>query len=630
METVTLTIDGRAISVPKGTTVLHAAIESGIQVPYYCYHPGLAIDASCRVCLVKIEKMPKLQTSCSTPVAEGMVVHTQDPESVEGRAGVFEFLLINHPLDCPVCDKGGECPLQDFSYTFGNAESRMDFPRRVFDGEGVRADVDFGPTLMLNRNRCILCTRCIRFMREVDGDAQIGIVDRGNGSEIATFNEQGVHSLLSGNLMDVCPVGAITTRQYRFRSRPWDNPAAVDTICTLCSKGCSTTGWIKAKPEWAKGSRLIRITPRYDEQVNGFWMCDIGRFQYTWVESEQRLRKPMIVAREGLPAEDSAKAGLPAEASAKAGAQQVSTWKDALMRTRDLLEGAGRNDPASVRFVTSAHASNEELFLLKKLATSLKGEGGGDHVHVTWRRTEKRQPRDTKFRVPATDAPNVNGARDLGLKVGTGNDAEPDLSALRTPASKGSIGVVYVFDPGPEGSLGDVSWLVDARRNGTIAAIIYQGVLSTELSKIADVVLPGAAWVEKEATYTNENGIIQGASKILNPPGEAVEDWQILTSVAAALGLPFAHTSSRDVRTDIAAAMPHHAGYSKLSEHIFNRPLPLSHWLEASNPMERWKWNVMFQDLPPVKGHNVQMEGAPAPAVIPLKLVTEEISRTSE
>ena len=190
----------------------------------------------------------------------------------------------------------------------------------MFDGEGVRADVDFGPTLMLNRNRCILCTRCIRFMREVDGDAQIGIVDRGNGSEIATFNEQGVHSLLSGNLMDVCPVGAITTRQYRFRSRPWDNPHAVDTICTLCSKGCNTTGWIKAKPEWAKGSRLIRVTPRYNEDVNDFWMCDIGRFQYTWVEGDERLRKPMMLTRDGV--------------------QQVATWKDALdARARSARSG---------------------------------------------------------------------------------------------------------------------------------------------------------------------------------------------------------------------------------------------------------------------------------------------------
>jgi len=220
MDTVTLTIDGRQITVEKGKTVLQAAIEHGIKVPYYCYHPGISIDGSCRVCIVKIEKMAKLQTSCSTSVAEGMVVVTSTPDVVEARASVFEFLLINHPLDCPVCDKGGECPLQDFSYSYGPNESRMEFPRRVFDGEGVKADVDFGPTLMLNRNRCILCTRCVRFMREVDGDAQINIIDRGYGSEIATFQEEGVHSLLSGNLMDVCPVEAITTRDYRFKSRP--------------------------------------------------------------------------------------------------------------------------------------------------------------------------------------------------------------------------------------------------------------------------------------------------------------------------------------------------------------------------------------------------------------------------
>ncbi|MBA3271442.1 MAG: (2Fe-2S)-binding protein [Acidobacteria bacterium] len=610
METVTLTIDGRPIVVAKGTTVLQAAIEAGIQVPYYCYHPGLGIDASCRVCLVKIEKMPKLQTSCSTPVAEGMVVLTKDAESVEARAGVFEFLLINHPLDCPVCDKGGECPLQDFSYRFGNSESRMDFPRRVFDGEGVRADVDFGPTLMLNRNRCILCTRCSRFMREVDGDAQIGIVDRGNGSEIATFAEQGVHSILSGNLMDVCPVGAITTRQYRFRSRPWDNPHAVDTICTRCSKGCNTTGWIKAKPEWAKGSQLIRVTPRYNPEVNDFWMCDIGRFQYTWVEGDVRLRKPSIVNKEGVP--------------------QVATWKDALTRVRDLIDAAGRRDPGAVRILTSAHASHEELFLLKELAEGMKGEGGGSHVHVTWRRSEKRQPPETKFRVPATDAPNVNGARDLGLAVGGGNAGDPDVSALRIATDEDRVQVLYVFDPGPDGSMGDISWVIDAKKAGRITSVIYQGVQSTELAKLADVVLPGSAWVEKDATYTNDQGILQTASKVINPPGEAVEDWQILTSVAAALGLPLAYKTSHDVRLAIGKVMAGTIHYEGLGTKNFSRPLPLQHWLQASNPMERWKWNVMFQDLPPVKGHNVQMESTPPPSVIPLKLVTEEISRTSE
>ena len=609
METVTLTIDGQQIAVPKGTTVLQAAIQAGIQVPYYCYHPGLGIDASCRVCLVKIEKMPKLQTSCSTPAAEGMVVHTTDAESVEGRAGVFEFLLINHPLDCPVCDKGGECPLQDFSYRFGNTESRMDFPRRVFDGEGVRADVDFGPTLMLNRNRCILCTRCTRFMREVDGDAQIGIIDRGNGSEIATFNEQGVHSILSGNLMDVCPVGAITTRQYRFRSRPWDNPHAVDTICTLCSKGCNTTGWIKAKPEWAKGSQLVRVTPRYNPEVNGFWMCDIGRFQYTWVEGDNRLRKPQVLSKDGI--------------------HQVVTWKDALVRVRDVVDTAGRRDPGAVRILTSAHASHEEFFLLKQLAEGMKGEGGGSHVHVTWRRSEKRQPEDTKFRVPATDAPNVRGAQALGL-TSSNNDGEPNISALRSSVEQGGVEVLYVFDPGPDGSMGDTGWLIEAKKSGRLAVLIYEGVQNTELARIADVVLPGAAWVEKDATYTNDQGMLQAASKVINPPGESVEDWQILTSVAASLGLPFNYKTSQEVRTQMAAVMTGTPGYDALAGQVFSRPLPLQHWLQASNPMGRWKWNAMFQDLPPVKGHNVQMESAPQQAVIPLKLVTQEISRTSE
>jgi NADH-quinone oxidoreductase subunit G len=610
MDLVTLTIDGRQLSVPKGTSVLKAAIEAGIQVPYYCYHPGLGIDASCRVCLVKIEKMPKLQTSCSTPVAEGMIVHTQDPEAVDGRKGVFEFLLINHPLDCPVCDKGGECPLQDFSYAFGNDESRMDFPRRTFDGDGVKADVDFGPTLMLNRNRCILCTRCSRFMAEVDGDAQIGTINRGNGSEIATFNEEGVHSILSGNLMDVCPVGAITTKQYRFRSRPWDNPHAVDTTCTLCAKGCSTTAWLKAKPEWAKGARLARVTPRYNPQVNDFWMCDIGRFQYLWVEGEQRLRKPLI--------------------NTKTGVQQVVTWKDALMRVRDLLNAAGRKDPASVRLLASAHASHEEMYLLKRLAEDLKGDGGASHVHVAWRRPEKPQPANTKFRVPAIDAPNVNGAMDLGLAVTSKGDGDADLSALRAAIDSDRVSVLYVVDPGPDGSMGDVSWIVEARKSGRLPTLIYQGVLQTDLAKIADVVLPGSAWVEKDATYTNDKGMVQAASKAINAPGESVEDWQILTSVAAALGLPYTYTTSQQVRADVARHLLAKPEYATLTETVFNRPVSAEHWLKASNPMERWKWDTMFQDLPPVKGHNVQMEQMSQPTVIPLRLVTEEISRTSE
>jgi NADH-quinone oxidoreductase subunit G len=600
MDTVTLTIDGQQVTVAKGKTVLQAAIEAGISVPYYCYHPGISIDGSCRVCIVKIEKMPKLQTSCSTVCTDGMVVTTRDAETTAARAGVLEFLLVNHPLDCPVCDKGGECPLQDFAYTFGPAESRMDFPRRVFDGEGVKGDVDFGPTLMLNRQRCILCTRCVRFMKEIDGDAQIGIVDRGNGSEIATFREEGVHSLLSGNLMDVCPVGAITTRQYRFKSRPWDNPGVVDTICTLCSKGCNTSAWLKAKPEWARGSRLIRLTPRFNADVNGYWMCDIGRFRYQWVEGDTRLRRPMM----------------------RQGAQlEAAAWHDVEPRLRDRIQEAGAADPASVRFLASAHAATEELFVLRELVQGLLGSDGVRAVTMAWTRSAKPQPPGTKFVVPPTDAPNVNGARALGFDVGRGNDGDADLGALRSAVEGGRVKALYVLHPGPDGALGDVSWIAEARRGGALALLIVQGVVASDLTAAADFVLPGAAYVEKDAIYTNDSGRVQAASRVVAPQGEAREDWQILVNVGRLLGLTLPYESGNDVRRAIAAALPG-TPYAEADRLVFTRPVSARNWLQASNPSERWKWDFMYQDLPPVKGHNVQMEGVPLQGTyIPLKPV---------
>jgi NADH-quinone oxidoreductase subunit G len=596
MPRIRLTIDGRPVEVEPGTTVLEAAIAAGIPVPYYCFHPGLSVDGSCRVCIVKIEKMPKLQTSCSTPCAEGMVVTTRDPETAAARAGVFEFLLVNHPLDCPVCDKGGECPLQDFSYTFGPAQSRMDFPRRVFDGEGVRADVDFGPTLMLNRNRCILCTRCVRFMREIDNDAQIGIVDRGGGSEIATFREEGVRSLLSGNLMDVCPVGAITTKEYRFKSRPWDNPGVVDTICTRCSKGCNISVWLKAKPEWARGSRLIRVTPRFNPDVNGYWMCDIGRFEYHWVESGDRLLRPMARRGDGL---------------------EAATWHDATAALADVLRRATAGDAGSLRFLASAHASVEELFVLRQIAGKLGG--GAESVTLSWSRTDKRQPPGTRFTVPEIDAPNVNGARDLGYAVG--QTERPYLDRLRAAIDGRQVAALYVLDPGPPGSLGDVGWIAEARRDGRLLTLIVQGVVRSELTAAADVVLPGTCALEKDALYTNDAGRVQPASRAIAPPGEALEDWQILVRAAEALGAGLGYQTADDIRRSIAAAMSGSA-YAGADTATFHGAQPASTWLQASNPSERWKWDFLFQDLPPVKGHNVQMEGmTPAAAVIPLKQV---------
>ena len=587
MDTVKVTINGRELTVDKGKTVLQAALENGIELPYYCYHPGLGVDGSCRVCIVKIEKMPKLQTSCSTVCTDGMIVHTQTPDVVEARAGVFEFLLINHPLDCPVCDKGGECPLQDFSYEFGPDRSRMEFPRRTFDGEGVEADVDFGPTLMLNRNRCILCTRCVRFMRDIDGDAQIGITDRGAGSEIATYKEEGVRSLLSGNLMDVCPVGAITTRDYRFKSRPWDNPLAADTICTFCAKGCNTTVWIKAKPEWARGAQMARVTPRFNPDVNSYWMCDIGRFDYHWVESDRRLVQPLVRAANGI--------------------QQPVTWAE-LWRTLKSRFSTGHSAPSSdgVHFLTSAHASLEELHLLKQL-----GAGLGGPIAVTYTVTDKQQPPDVKFTVPVANAPNINGARDLGLNVPPDNATAPDLSDLRARIEAGGVQALYVFDPGPPGSLGDVSWIVAARESGRVPLLIVHGVVHSELTAAADFVLAGSTSFEKDASYTNEQGRVQGAATVIAAPGDARDDCAIFAGFAEV----FSGTVSTPerARTEVATELLHREAYGVLQQMQFGRPMAARTWLQASNPSERWKWDFLFQDLAPIKGSLDPHSLPPAP-----------------
>jgi len=582
MDTVSLKIDGRDITVAKGKTVLEAALDHGISIPYYCYHPGIGVEGSCRVCIVKVEKMPKLQTSCSTVCTEGMVVETSSPEVVQARASVFEFLLINHPLDCPVCDKGGECPLQDFSYTFGPSGSRMEFPRRTFDGEGVKADVDFGPTLMLNRNRCIMCTRCVRFMKDIDGDAQISIIDRGGNSEIATFQERGVHTLISGNLMDVCPVGAITTRDYRFKSRPWDNPLAVDTTCTLCSKGCSTTAWLKAKPEWAKGAQLIRFTPRLNPEVNGYWMCDIGRFQYHWVEGDRRLTTPLV--------------------RQVSGALAASTWPGALARVRNELLPVVKDQAAAFRMLVSAHASHEELFLVREFVSNMPDLAIDPGVSMSWQSSAKVQPRATKFTVPAVDAPNVAGARAMGFRVPDGADAPPDLGALRSAVESGAVKALYVIDPGPEGSIGDVQWVIDARQAGTLPLLVVQGVLMTPLAAAADIVLPGAAWVEKDATYTNDRGRLQATAKVIAPPGDAREDWLVLVQVAAAVGITMNYEDAGAVRAAIATGMSGTPAFAAITDVTFPKPLAAKTWLQSSNPSERWKWDHMFQDLAPVKG----------------------------
>src|SRR5262245_472339 len=361
METVTLTIDGRQITVEKGRTVLQAAIEAGISVPYYCYHPGLGVDGSCRVCVVKIEKMPKLQTACSTTCADGMVVTTRDPETVTARAGVFEFELVNHPLDCPVCDKGGECPLQDFTFRHGYPTSRIDGPRLHF-----KKPIPLSDKIALDRERCVLCYRCTRYYDEVAWEQELTTGERGVQSFITSQFEQPLQSIFSGNIIDLCPVGALTSRVWRFESRPWDMTHTA-TICSRCSVGCSVT-------QWQRRGQLVRVTSHENDDIDEGWICDRGRFDYTDVNDPSRLRTPTIRG-------------------------DKATWFDAIHAIADGIRGKG----AKLGISLAQDVTNEEAFLFRKL---LDGPLKGAKVKMHGR-TAIRTPADATMRIQEIDDARV-------------------------------------------------------------------------------------------------------------------------------------------------------------------------------------------------------------------------------
>jgi predicted molibdopterin-dependent oxidoreductase YjgC len=281
----------------------------------------------------------------------------------------------------------------------------------------------------------------------------------------------------------------------------------------------------------------------------------------------------------------------------QSGEQVPVDMREALAKTADRVTAAG--GPSGLRFLISAHASVEELYLVGRLggAFGLPEDG----VAISWRTRVKPQPPDTKFKIPPVDAPNVKGAQDLGFPALANASGEPELTDFRRQVEGGGVKALFVFDPGPVGSIGDVSWVIAARRSGKLPLLIVQGVLMTELARAADIVLPGVSSYEKDASYVNQQGRLQAAARALPAPGDAQEDWQIFVNLALALGTRLDYTSSAHVRADVARAMPAGSPYASIAELSFARPVPAKHWLQASNPSERWKWDVMFQDLPPVK-----------------------------
>lgn len=345
---VKVNIDGREISVEKGSTIFEAARKLKIDIPHYCYDRDLTIVASCRLCLVEIENIPKLQPSCSTPVNEGQVIHTQSQKVLDARKMQMEFLLVQHPLDCPVCDQGGECKLQEYSRNHGFDETRFRYQRRTFPKP------DIGPFVDIERNRCILCTRCTRFMEEVAGNAELSIAKRGNRAYISTFQDRPLKNEFAGNTIDLCPVGALTSKITRFRVRPWELKS-VPSVCSLCAVGCNIKLQYRTRTH-----EVLRILPRENDDVNKRWICDIGRFGFDQFNSGERLRTPRL--------------------KNESGELEDAKWGMAITRVAETLKKtAEAHGPGSVAGVIAPRASNETLYLFQKFMREAVGTNNIDH-----------------------------------------------------------------------------------------------------------------------------------------------------------------------------------------------------------------------------------------------------------
>jgi NADH-quinone oxidoreductase subunit G len=362
----TVTIDGTKVTVPAGTNLIEAARRAGISVPHYCYHPRLTVAGNCRVCLVEVEGMPKLQIACNTGAREGMVVHTANERVKGARAGVMEFLLINHPLDCTICDQAGECKLQEYAVDHGTGVTR-------FEENKVRKpkNVSWGDRVVFDSERCILCTRCVRFLGEVAGTPEVSVDERGDRSTLVVKGDGKLTSPYQMNVIDLCPVGALTSRDFRFKSRVWFMKF-VETVCTSCARGCNVVAGFR-------GDRMLRMVPRHNAEVNDHWMCDHGRLHYAFVNDAERLTNPRVGGRE-------------------------APYGIAIARAAEILRAAKGK---GVLVVASPFMTNEELFGMRLLA---------DAVEAEERRFRKPIGEGDRLLVHPEKCPNARGAALAGFQ----------------------------------------------------------------------------------------------------------------------------------------------------------------------------------------------------------------------
>ena len=495
---VNLTIEGRPVSVPEGTSILEAAKVAGILIPHYCYHPGLPVAGVCRMCLVEVEKAPKLAPSCATTVAEGQVVRVHTERALEARKGVLEFLLINHPLDCPICDQSGECELQDYTFQEGRAQSRYRDPKRFNPVE------DFGGDVLYVPNRCILCTRCVRFMDDVAHDAVLNVSERGDRALIGKFEGKDLTNPWAGNVVDLCPVGALLSKDFLNKARAWELDR-VASICPSCTQGCNIT--IETRD-----LQVARLKPRPNEDVNKFFMCDHGRLNYRWMNRTDRAETPMVRTNGKL---------LPID------------WDVAVHAAASILRGA------RVHVVASPNLSNEALHLLSQLTR--RGGGSGEFRVATGDETPLPGVEDLALR--RDRAANVKGAELLGFKR-----VDNPLAEMRDGD------VLVIADDDLEG--------IGASELTRSGQMIVIGSTLPEAARDAAVLLPISNFAEEEGTFTNLRGRVQRFTQAKPAPGLARPSWLVLGDLLGALGEQDGFHLPSDVFANIAASHPAFSGLS--------------------------------------------------------------------
>jgi NADH-quinone oxidoreductase subunit G len=475
-QVINLMIDGVPVSVPRGTLVIEAAKQAGVLVPHYCYHPGLPVAGVCRMCLVEIEKAPKLQIACATTVTEGMVVKTQTAPAKDARQGVLELLLINHPLDCPICDQAGECELQDFVFQEGRAGTRYaEYAKRFNPVE------DFGPDVLYVPNRCILCTRCVRFMEDVAQEPVLNVSERGDRAYIGVHPEARLDHPWAGNVVDLCPVGSLLSKDFLHKARAWELDKTA-SICTGCSQGCNVT--LDTRDEV-----VVRVRPRPNLEVNRYFICDHGRMNYRWMNRGDRIEAPLV--RDGA-----------------AGELRATDWDEAFARVLGILRGAAEGGKAVS--LVSAGASSEALAAAKRLLSGFAWTGAFQVVMGE----EAPLAGVPDLALRAERAPNAKGAEQLGYTR--------DYTAAVKAAE--SANVVLVLDE-PD---------CPVKASGSL---IYAGTtLPPEAAcRAAEVVLPVANVAEEDGTFVNRDGRVQRYFQAKPAPGMARPAAWLLGELAAAL-----------------------------------------------------------------------------------------------